>query len=127
MTCESCGADDFERPAVPSAMEIWRCRNCGLDVAVHCHYIPDLSGFRAPVYFAATASFDTKVEALKALFKLKRSLAFAQHLRVSHLEEQQRAGQLTWLLGDFYDFEVERVTEACAQAGVRVSFEPSRL
>ena len=105
-------------------MEIWKCRKCGGEVAVHCNYVPDLAGM-PPLHdrFVGTVSVELEAEALKTLLKLKKVLSFAERFVPSKLEDQHRDGKLTWDLGEFFDFEVERATAECLQSGVEVRFK----
>lgn len=120
MECLSCGANDFARPQARAAMEIWRCKNCGTEAAFHCDY--PLSMPRRSV-FLGTAHVESRAQALKAMLKLKKALAFAERFSASRLEEQHRKGQLTWELGYFLDFELERAKAECSLAGVSSSFK----
>lgn len=122
MNCLKCGSSNLERPEVASALEIWICKDCGGELAVHCHYLPDLSGIPGHELFIGTAFIGSSAEALKALIQLKKVLAFAERFEPFKLEEQQKAGKLTWELGYFLDFEVEQAKIACANIGVTTSF-----
>ncbi|GJI93261.1 hypothetical protein [Duganella hordei] len=122
MKCEKCGSFDFDRPEEKSALEIWYCKKCGNEVPVHCHHIPDLSALPTHELFIGTVSIKSEAEALKSLFKLKKVLAFAERFEPLGLEEQHRAGKLTWNLGYFLDFEVAQAKAECLRIGVTAAF-----
>lgn len=122
MECVVCGASDFQRPLVKSAMEILRCKNCGNDVAVRCHYLVDLTGVQLDKRFVGTVAVSAGTDALKALLKLQKALAFAERFEAGKLAEQHRAGELSWELGEFFDFEVERAAAECLKMGISVTF-----
>jgi len=122
MKCSKCGSLIVNGPAEKSALEIWQCEKCESEFAVHCHYLPDLSGIQARGLFTGTAFISSGAESLKALLKLKNKLAFAERFEPTKLEEQQRAGKLAWDIGYFLDFELERASAACVSAGVSVRF-----
>ncbi|RRS05048.1 hypothetical protein EIP75_05575 [Aquabacterium soli] len=123
MECSSCGSSDFYIPAEKSALEIWTCKKCGSENAVHCNYGFDLSKIQLHDSFIGTASIDPGTESLKALFKLKKALAFAERFEPSKLEEQHKAGKQTWNLGYFFDFEVQQAAAECLRAGIHASFD----
>jgi hypothetical protein len=77
--------------------------------------------------FVGTAFIAPGAESLKALFKLKKALAFAERFSPFKLEEQHREGKLTWDLGDFFDFEIQRAAGECSRIGVRTSFKGVEL
>nr|WP_315490391.1 hypothetical protein [uncultured Rhodoferax sp.] len=106
-----------------SAMEIWQCKDCGNEFAVHCNYLPDLSQMQLHDLFVGTVVVEPGAQSLKALIKLKKALAFAERFEPAKLETQQKAGSLTWNIGQFLDFEVTRATEECKRVGVHAYFE----
>jgi hypothetical protein len=123
MKCPNCGGSSFVRPAEKSALENWNCNECGNGCPVHCNYIPDLSGMQTHDLLIGIASVRPGTDAVKTLFKLKKALAFAERFEPARLEEQHRAGKLTWTLGYFLDFEVAQAAAVCLGIGVPVSFE----
>ena len=116
MNCLKCGSSNLERPAVASALEIWICKDCSGGLAVHCHYLPDLSGIPGHELFIGTAFIGSSAEALKALIKLKKVLTFAERFEPFKLEEQQKAGKLTCDLC-LLDLEVQKPTHEPAGEG----------
>jgi ribosomal protein L37AE/L43A len=123
MKCLNCGNSSFDRPVGKSSLEIWHCKECGNECAVHCNYIPDLSGMQMSDLFIGTAFINPGPDALKSLMKLKRVLAFAERFEPARLEAQYRAGKHEWDLGYFLDFEVAQASAMCQGAGVPVTFE----
>ncbi|NHZ97592.1 hypothetical protein [Massilia sp. CCM 8734] len=123
MKCLNCGNSSFDRPVDKSSLEIWHCKECGNECAVHCNYIPDLSGMQISDLFIGTASIGSGPDALKSLMKLKRVLAFAERFEPAQLEAQYRAGKHEWDLGYFLGFEVEQASVMCQGAGISVRFE----
>lgn len=122
MECVVCGASDFQRPLVKSAMEFWRCKNCGNDAAVRCNYVVDLAGVQLHKRFVGTVAVSAGTDALKALLKLQKALAFTERFEAGKLAEQHRAGKLSWELGEFLDFEVERASAECLRMGISATF-----
>jgi len=122
MNCPNCGDSDFDIPVEKSVLEIWHCRKCGSKLAVHCHYTLDPSGMQRHDLFTGTAFIDPGGEGLKALLKLKKALSFAERFQPAKLDEQHRAGKLTWDLGHFLDFEVQQAEAECERIGIRASF-----
>lgn len=122
MKCERCGSSDFDMPAEKSALEIWRCKECGDELAVHCHYLIDLTMMPKHDLFIGTASIQPGFDALKSLFKLKKALAFAERFEPAKLEAQHKAGRLTWDLGYFLDFEVVQAEAECLRSGISAVF-----
>lgn len=122
MKCSVCGGTEFDRPNAIAAMEIRRCKTCGAEAAVHCNYVPDLSNVQLHSMFMGTVLIGPETEALKALLKLKKALAFAERFEPEKLEEQRRAGKTTWKLGLFFDFELERVKTECQRIGLQAHF-----
>jgi len=127
MKCLNCGNSSFDRPADKSSLEIWHCKECGNECAVHCNYIPDLSGMQMSDLFIGTAFINPGLDALKSLMKLKRILAFAERFEPARLEAQYRSGKHEWDLGEFLDFEVAQASVMCQGAGVPVTFEIVRV
>lgn len=130
MKCFSCGAADFASPQLIAALEIWHCKHCGAEELAHSNYAPTLSELATMPrsrLFVGTAFIAPGSESLKALFKLKKALAFAERFSPFKLEEQHREGKLTWDLGDFLDFEVQRAAEECSRIAVRTSFKEVEL
>lgn len=123
MKCDYCGNSSFDRPVDKSSLEIWHCKDCGTEFAVHCNYIPDLSGMQMSDLFIGTALVNPGPDALKSLLKLKRVLAFAERFEPARLEAQYRAGKHELDLGHFLDFEVARASAMCQDAGVPVTFK----
>lgn len=83
---------------------------------------PGIPAGEGHALFVGTVSLDPETDALKALLKLKRALAFAQRFEPEKLDEQHRAGKRTWELGIFLGSEVPRAAAKCSQAGIRASF-----
>lgn len=123
MKCESCDSTNLHRLGPMAALETWQCKDCGNQFAVHCHYPLDHSHMESCDLFSGTVVVESGSQSLKALLKLKKALAFAERFEPAKLEAQQKAGKLTWDIGQFLDFEVARATEECRRAGVQASFE----
>src|SRR4051812_43774192 len=122
MNCPTCGSSDLHRPKEKSALEIWQCNNCGGELAVHCNYTLDLSDMQLHDLFIGIAFITPGDDGLKALLKLKKALSFAERFEPAKLDEQQRAGELTWNLGPFLGFEVQQAEAECKRVGIRASF-----
>jgi ribosomal protein L37AE/L43A len=123
MKCPNCGSSSIVGPTEKTSLEIWHCNECGNECHVHCNYIPDLSGVPMHDLYVGTTSVNPGSDALKSLLRLKKVLAFAERFEPARLEEQHRAGKLTWELGYFLDFEVAQATAVCLGIGVPVTFE----
>jgi hypothetical protein len=122
MKCERCGNSDFDLPVEKSALEIWSCKACGNEHAVHCHYLIDVPGLRTHDLYIGTTTIQPGIDALKSLLKLKKVLAFAERFEPARLEVQHNAGRLTWDLGYFLDFEVAQAEAECLRIGISAVF-----
>lgn len=123
MKCSQCGGVDFVTPAELSALEIWTCEGCGSEMAVHCHYLPDISGFPKQDWFAGKFLVGGRANAAKSYLKLKRLLNGCERFDPSRLEKQFLSGALEWYLGLFPDFEVERLTSESTATGIQIQFD----
>lgn len=123
MKCLSCGNPSLDRLGDRSSLEIWHCKECGNECAVHCNYIPDLSEIQVSELFIGTAFVEHGPDALKSMMKLKKILAFAERFEPARLEAQYRAGKRHWDLGYFLDFEVAQASAMCRGAGILVKFK----
>ncbi|SEF33486.1 hypothetical protein ABL840_18275 [Variovorax sp. NFACC27] len=123
MKCSQCGGVDFERPVEFSALEIWTCEGCGSEMAVHCHYLPDISRFPKQDWFTGKFLVREGPNATKSYLKLKRFLSGCERFDPSRLQKQFLSEALEWDLGLFPDFEVKRLTKESVAVGIQIEFD----
>jgi hypothetical protein len=122
MQCPKCNSEDFEHPAVRSALEIFKCLSCGEEIAVHCHYlIPDEFRSKHEVFRGRYLVVDDN--ATKDFIKLKNMLRGCQWFQLSKLEDQRLDKANVWDLGIFLDIEAAQIKVACQQNSIEIIFE----
>ena len=123
MQCPNCKSEDIERPATPSAMEIHKCRTCGEEIAVLCHYLPAKEHQLKRAIYRGRHCLSAPKDAAKNFIKLKKILRDCRWFQLANLENQRIAGKTEWMLGEFLDFEVERILNLCQASSIEVVFE----
>jgi hypothetical protein len=71
MECPKCKSRDLQRPAKPRAFEIFTCRKCGEESAIHNHY-PIADEFCSKHKIFRGMYFVTEANAVKDFIKLKK-------------------------------------------------------
>jgi hypothetical protein len=122
MQCPNCRGEQFQHPAEPSAVEIRVCLSCGHEVAVHCNYLIPGSYPDHHARFLGTYRVSSPVSAIKDHLKLQRILKDGERFSPSKLERQFLDKKAAWDLGEFLDFEKERIEAECKKQGVNVTF-----
>lgn len=122
MECPKCKSGDLQRPAKPRAFEIFTCRKCGEESAIHNHY-PIADEFRSKHKIFRGMYFVTEANALKDFIKLKNILRKCFWFELSQLEAQYLDEKKVWELGTFLDTEVEQIRLACQNKSIEILFE----
>ncbi|MBV1776668.1 hypothetical protein KSF73_13205 [Burkholderiaceae bacterium DAT-1] len=123
MTCPVCGGDKIQYPAERTSMEICKCLSCGHAFAVHCVY-PIPEQFRSThKVFRGAYVVPSEDEKAKSYIKLKNILKGCERFQLSKLEKQRIEGKKIWELGEFLDFEVERIKVDCGRNALSIQFE----
>jgi hypothetical protein len=112
----------MRRNGPAQASEHWDCLDCGSGIDVRCHFVHEFAGMPQSQVFRGTASLAPDASAVKAILKLKKILHIATHFSLAALEAQHLKGKREWDIGDFYDFEMERVKDECNIVGLTLSF-----
>src|SRR5262245_2308159 len=100
MQCPKCNSEDLEPPAERRALEIFKCLNCGEELALHCHYpIPDEFRSKHEVFQGRYSVVGEN--ATKDFIKLKNMLRGCQWFQLSKLETQRLDKANVWDLGIF--------------------------
>ena len=110
-------------PSEPSAFANYACIKCGHEIFVHAHYLLDGSSAAKSETFVGRFCASNPDEAPKEYLKLKKILLGSERFNASRLESQFVGRSLEWNLGEFLDFERERIESECNLQGITISFE----
>lgn len=123
MRCSKCGSENLKCPNERSALEIFKCLDCGEEIAVHCLYpIREEFLIKRQAFHGYFLLTDGQSSA-KCFLKLKNILKKCECFNLSRLEAQRLSGRNKWDLGTFWDSELENVQLTCEQNSIEIFFE----